>query len=205
MLRVKNPTIAPPGNWSAQVAATGATWSGEDFAPLMEKVRLHLEANGLVGDPDRIIHETTAKRLSAEGHGDGVEQVYAQPRKRTVADLWAGTKLYTLLASKEAAGIDGLESEGEANRRAAICAGCPYNTGPLHNQAWLAGWAGGLMRQRVGDLRTTEDAQIGQCSICTCELRTAVWITAEDLRATSGTEFLSQLPAHCWKRPILTK
>ena len=206
MFRLISTTEAPPGGFDAHVPATGAVWRGEDYHALVGKVEAHLKANKLTGSVERIIHETTARRLMAEGKPQFVEPVKQDdPRKRTIADYWAGTKLFAVLASKENSGNDPFVNPSEASRRGGICAACPHNTGPLKKQGWIDAWASGRMRAAIGGRSTAVDAKLGQCAICTCELRTAVWIEAEDLAATSPTHYVAQLPDFCWKKPILTK
>lgn len=86
-----------------------------------------------------------------------------------------------------------LVERSEAERRAAICVGCPKN------KSVRGCWGcAGLLKKVVSFLQgkkgTTVDAALESCAVCCCVLRAKVWMP---LNTEDGLEY----PSHCWQRP----
>ena len=105
-----------------------------------------------------------------------------------------------------AAGQDPFVSQEEANRRAAICAGCEYNV----NLGFSCGSCADFLFRMVGRVfrtphSTPYDRHLGGCAICSCALSVAVWVPLEAQRAGLSDELkeeFRQIP-WCWKRDEL--
>jgi hypothetical protein len=63
-------------------------------------------------------------------------------------------------------------SQGEAEKRAAICVGCPHNVFP-DRQGFLL-WSDNLAYHANADRVTSKDDELGNCAVCSCPLRTKV-------------------------------
>lgn len=92
-------------------------------------------------------------------------------------------------------------SQEEAERRAGICQSCPMNR-PLARMcpacpttAQFFSWGYRLARGKS----TSHDAVLSSCSVCSCDLKLAVWMTMEALRDDRFAA--DEYPGHCWKRP----
>ena len=89
-------------------------------------------------------------------------------------------------------------SQDEADRRAAICAGCELN-----QTAFLPGCPGctnmaAEVFKFIGGKKTASDAALKSCGHCGCQNSVIVWAPLDAL-VKNETE-LPPVPARCWKR-----
>ena len=89
-------------------------------------------------------------------------------------------------------------SQDEADRRAAICAGCELN-----QTAFLPGCPGctnmaAEVFKFIGGKKTASDAALKSCGHCGCQNSIIVWAPLDAL-VKNETE-LPPVPARCWKR-----
>jgi hypothetical protein len=89
-------------------------------------------------------------------------------------------------------------SQDEADRRAAICAGCELN-----QSAFLPGCPGctnmaAEVFKFIGGKKTASDAALKSCGHCGCQNSVIVWAPL-DVLVSNETE-LPPVPAWCWKR-----
>ena len=89
-------------------------------------------------------------------------------------------------------------SQDEADRRAAICAGCELN-----QTAFLPGCPGctnmaAEVFKFIGGKKTASDAALKSCGHCGCQNSVIVWAPL-DVLVKNETE-LPPVPARCWKR-----
>ena len=89
-------------------------------------------------------------------------------------------------------------SQDEADRRAAICAGCELN-----QTAFLPGCPGctnmaAEVFKFIGGKKTASDAALKSCGHCGCQNSIIVWAPLDAL-VKNETE-LPEPPSHCWKR-----
>jgi hypothetical protein len=86
----------------------------------------------------------------------------------------------------------------EAERRALICAGCPYNQPPVGcsgcNILALHEAANAVVNGAV----TIYDSQLKSCKICGCSLRAKIHLPVDILRNNLTDGQMSSLPKHCW-------
>jgi len=89
-------------------------------------------------------------------------------------------------------------SQDEADRRAAICAGCELN-----QSVFLPGCPGctniaAEVFKFIGGKKTASDAALKSCGHCGCQNSVIVWAPL-DVLVKNETE-LPEPPSHCWKR-----
>lgn len=89
----------------------------------------------------------------------------------------------------------------EADRRATVCKGCKFNVFPEKGQ--FMEWADQLAFAMVGSLKSTHHEDLGNCSVCTCPLRSKVWYKGV---VDPPPDELSQMrEVGCWQLSILKK
>lgn len=115
-------------------------------------------------------------------------------------DYWNGTKGFLALKARKADKKPIFTTQSEAERRAAICVGCPKHVDAEHaaiqEKGWLEQWTTGVMRKQIQGRTTSQDATLGKCSVCKCETRTIVHIHREIMAL--GVEAKDH-PSNCWK------
>jgi hypothetical protein len=122
----------------------------------------------------------------------------APHRRLGMGDVIAGTM--TILRHKLAGSP--LESQEEANRRAAICSTCQFNQ-HFHKPCARCGDLEDLVRSAMAQgKRTPYDDDLKSCNICACFTKVAVWVPLS-VQCPGLTdeqrEMFSQI-AHCWKK-----
>lgn len=86
----------------------------------------------------------------------------------------------------------------EADRRAAICATCPYNVDAVG--CFGCANVAGMIFDVVKDRSTPHDGQLKNCQVCGCVNRAQVWVPKETLDKGVTAEMREDFPAHCWKK-----
>jgi hypothetical protein len=185
-MRVSRPGRGTSNDWRYVQPETGVVFNAFSYWELEAKVQKHraaMELDTAEGWQDRFQDELC--RQNSEAPCAGRPKNF-KPTKLTLADLrrfmatlfqWDGT----------------LVERDEAERRAAICAGCP------NNQAVQGCWGcAGLLKQVTSFLQggqgTTLDRALESCSVCKCVLRAKVWLPMDAIDNT-GLEY----PEHCWQ------
>lgn len=203
MQRIKNVDVSVPTGWWYIQPETGAKITGGDYYNLLKKVKEHRRANEIpIGvnfeaEIQHAICERLPERSFLCAHYD--EGDPQRPRKRVVLDdakRFIGTMVALV---KKGVGYDSRE---EANRRARICAGCPFNID-------IDGCAGcrGLLNwvtEVVGARDTMYDDRLHGCEICGCELKTSVHVNLEAQQSVISDELNAQFPSFCWKKRQLS-
>lgn len=203
----------PPGGWRWHHPRSGRIVSRDTFVDLLEgaeRTLLNLGEDPALASSQ--IHQATAEHLIRQGRGDLVQVVKEVPRsagqyatgaKAAFLKWWRESPVYGLIRGKVNRGEAVFVGQAEADRRAAICAGCPHNVIPA-GKGWLQNWTDGQMLKSVEGRTTASQERLGVCEICSCELRAAVWWQADIIATTTrDAKFARRLPRHCWKRQIL--
>jgi hypothetical protein len=86
-----------------------------------------------------------------------------------------------------------------ANKRAAICVGCPKNV----DGSWFLTTAAEVIKSTLEarkdlTLVTPSDAALKSCDVCKCINRLKVWCPLSHIVAKTKAEILSAFPAQCW-------
>ncbi len=164
--------------WSARCAQLGLTFDNE-WATYGNFCCLAL--------PTSLRDEACAKM------SDAAPEVLRQKRLIGFRDIKA---FFAKVASWWEAGE--CVSQDEADRRAAICAGCELN-----QSAFLPGCPGctnmaAEVFKFIGGKKTASDAALKSCGHCGCQNSVIVWAPL-DVLVKNETE-LPEPPSHCWKR-----
>ncbi len=90
----------------------------------------------------------------------------------------------------------------EAERRAAICIGCPQNQKGGFKKFFVASVAKGLTElvalMNREDLSTSKDSELGTCMACDCPLPPKVFVSKEVILRHTKPDVLAKLDAMCW-------
>lgn len=188
-LCLTNRMVCPPEPYFRYVfpedgyAATGTTYDG-----WMTEAAMHAQANNLKG-PDPADMEEQLCRTLPPGWCN-----YDDPnRPRALLSLGWEDVMGALNTFKNwiAGGVRVVE-QGEADRRALVCAHCYFNT---HVSGCAA--CQKLVAEVVGQLKTKYDFALKSCAVCKCVLRAKVHFPYETLDREN--EKLQELyPDHCW-------
>ena len=86
-----------------------------------------------------------------------------------------------------------------ANKRAAICVGCPKNV----EGSWFLTTAAEVIKSTLEarkdlTLVTPSDAALKSCDVCKCINRLKVWCPLSHILAKSKAEILAAFPPQCW-------
>lgn len=151
----------------------GLVGSATAFDGLLRAVREWRKANGLqngLGLEDMVEQAVCAK------YPQECEQVSPLlPNRRKVFSFGEVIQGTRVMVTHKLAGSP-LVSDEEANRRAAICAGCPNN---ISFQMPCGGRCGELetvVNAIIGSRKTKHDGELRQCAICRCYLSAAVYV-----------------------------
>lgn len=84
-----------------------------------------------------------------------------------------------------------------ADKRAAICCGCPGNVFP--DKGPFMRWTDDIAVHTVGDLRTDRHEDLGNCEGCTCVLKAKVWFPAPFDLSTEERHSMYGFNPNCWQ------
>lgn len=120
------------------------------------------------------------------------------PREIGMGDVVRGTRV---MLEHWIAGRP-IEERPEAERRAEICSRCRYNVGIRSPCGGICAELREIVNRVIGGKGTSHDSDLGSCSICRCELKSAVWTTLE-IQCKGVTEDMKKqftsVP-ECWKK-----
>lgn len=86
-----------------------------------------------------------------------------------------------------------------ADARALICVGCKLNTFP--DKTAFVTWADSIAQQTVGDRRSKYHEEIGNCSGCTCLLRSKVFFDGKIKLKLGQESEMRDASKNCWQLP----
>jgi hypothetical protein len=190
-MHLKELSLAPPGGFRYTQPESGLTMTGLTLDALLKKVAQHRSNMGYP-TPRRLseeIEEAICRSLSPEDQtalcNNGIRA------RKSVS--WTSVRDFLVsagswLKSGEIVPVD------EAERRAAICVGCPLNV-PLAG-CGICQTTLGALREAVLKRGTSKDALLLACGVCGCDNKTQVHAPIEALRAGTGH---FKYPDWCWK------
>lgn len=189
----------PPygGQWELNRPDLGLVGKGYIFDVLVDRCRKWRVANGV---PIGLGFAAEVERECCRQKPDHCQpcNVKLHPRRLTFQDLLTGT---SSMLSFMAAGSP-LVSAAEAERRAGICAKCPFNVEYSTPCGGICSSLKNLVKSIIGNAATSRDADLRSCYICGCFLRSSVWVPV-DLQLKPLSEKQRQTLAavpHCWKK-----
>jgi hypothetical protein len=203
--RIKSGLGVPYGGiYLLDLPEKGMVGSGTDFGMLLDRIREWRRANGV---PIGLGFEEEVEREICPRYPDMCYETDVRVPKLGgrlgLGDIVSGTK--NLLRFKIAGSP--LVSQEEANRRAAICAKCPWNTDFQMPCGGGCGALKGLAQQFIGNQTTPYDNNLKSCSICHCYNSVAVWLPVGIQWQTLNDEqklqfeFAAESSMGCWKIP----
>lgn len=170
------------------------------YPQLMDKLYAMYRQNGW---PIGLGFEQQVEQQLCERHPLECEPDSPKLRRRrrlTWGDLMRGTEV---LLSYVAAGSPVVEV-AEAERRAAICAGCPANTSFDKPCGGLCQRLVDMVRSAVGNRRTSHHDQLKACGVCHCLLEAAVQMPLEHQCKGVTEEMKVEFAEYsaCWKKCV---
>ena len=113
-------------------------------------------------------------------------------------EILSGTKL---LLKVKLENIPLVQRE-EAERRANICASCPFNVDFQRPCAGLCGELYNVVKAIVGNENVSNSERLKSCSLCGCFLGAAVWLPVDVQLSVLPQEKVDQFNnvPHCWKK-----
>lgn len=189
MARIKNLMVVPAGGWTYVDPDTGLEIHGGDYFDLRKKVLRHRLNNTLASGPelDSEIQTQICQRAGGDFCG---EDGAPSGRSITGSDVIQFLKTLGSWLKADTKFVD----QSEADRRAAICAGCPNNTvitgcGGCTNVA-------GKLTEVIGQRTTTSNDRLLGCYACGCSIPAIVWIPLEIFPPITEPE---RYVPYCWK------
>lgn len=198
MRKLKDTKFAPPTGWVYEEPSTGKVFSNIVKTVLINDVTNYRIDRGIpVGDVAQDIEEFICAKASVKYPGICQEVIPpAQVTKKSfdVDDVRSfGNSVAHILKSGS------VVSQGEANRRATICAGCPLN-GKVSGCTGCSQIASFVLTI-LGAKKTPHDKYLMQCKNCGCALAAKIWITKSDLMERQEVEAnMATYPDHCWMK-----
>lgn len=197
MLRLLRRDVVPKDGWIYVHESTGMTIKAKSWNELVKRVRTYRLANGISLGPnfEETVGETVCKQ---QGWGAPVCMEQAPP---TVEKRQLGTMdvvNFLKVVKHWLFHNPTLVEAEEADRRAAICATCPYNVEATG--CFGCTNIAGLMFDVIKERATSHDGQLKNCQVCGCVNRAQVWVPRETLDQGVTPEMREEFPAHCWKK-----
>ena len=193
MLGLADMMTTPPGGWKFKVEETGETISAPDYGRLLLGARTSLERAGLMTPLD---YETIFQDQLCRQNPHTKCEVTVAPTNET-RQIKAGDVLRFLKVMASWAGAKGATvPQEEADRRAEICAGCPYNVTAAGCSACMG--IASKVAELTDEKKTRFDAQLENCGVCGCSNKAQVWLPLEVLKKgiTPDMDFPEEW---CWK------
>lgn len=118
-------------------------------------------------EPIEMLNATIDNYLCAQECNVGKCEENTKLHRSIMTTIKGGITLFTNVLLKVTV------SQEEADRRAAICVKCPKNIFP--DKDGFVKWADDLASRMTGDKKSKYHNELGNCSICTCNLKGKVW------------------------------
>jgi hypothetical protein len=196
----------PQTNWTNPMAMVG-------FDASVQAIRKHRLANPAIAakhqlstDPEAIGRELIAFQ-QARGALPQTQPTFFQPSRSSLPErVVAVAGDIKRAAQGTAVVLDWLTSGGEpvaqelANKRAAICVGCPKNV----DGSWYTVAPAELIKTTLEarkdlNLVTPSDAALKSCDVCKCLMRLKVWCPLSHILKGTKPEIMAEFPKeNCW-------
>lgn len=185
-------SLGPPGGWKYTQPESGHFFSGISWNQLFESVGKHRRGNGYdVAEGWELRFE---EEFCVQNQLVGTRWCPREDHREKPPGCGGYEAVRRFLNSSlniiKAKG-DVFVDQKEADRRAAVCAGCPMNaTVPA---CYGCNGFRAMISKIRGSRTTAQDPHLRQCAVCCCENSVKVWIK-EEVVDNSGLEY----PPHCW-------
>jgi hypothetical protein len=197
--KLVNDHKTPAGGWRYRVPETGFLVKCGSFLQLHLFTRDHYIANSrpVPANIEELLIEFMCKN-GAECEFENVPvNAMRKGRSLEISDVirFTGSLIHMYATG-------GKVDQAEAERRAAICAGCPHNV----PTSGCLGCNSAALKRTVQALaqhgQTSVDSQLQSCEFCGCLTRSLVWFPIETLSRFTNAAENNELPAHCWKKTL---
>lgn len=196
MATLKYPATAPPGGFIYLQAETKLRLDGDSLHALIAKVISHRRYKGLKPDDEPTVRLEVQRQICTRlGRNDctaeEMDSWVPQPNnpRFTLSDILAFSRtMLELIKSGK-----GLVNIHEAERRRAICVGCPLNQR-------ATGCKCGILYKMIDAMipRERRFADLHICGVCHCSNAAKVNVPLAAIRA-DGRKL--DFPVHCWQHP----
>lgn len=187
------------------VPATGITLFHYDYTSFVNLYLANLRANSIpigVGWEEEMQNELC--RQNPQWKGVCEDREAKKDTRISNGDVRNFLSSVAKIIEKEVRGKDAFVSKEEAERRAAICAGCPRNQPTVNwcshcpgNVIWAIGKFRTAFKKDAPDLTTSQDGKLYSCEVCGCANAVQIHILRDCLTHVNNQH---QYPDHCWKR-----
>jgi hypothetical protein len=199
MALIKSFRDVPPGGWKYVQPETAVSFTSDNYEDLIRQIIPHRKYKNI---PFESVHLDVQRQLcsglSTDWCHTETDEVY-----RPVKDLTArmttsmavsvGKAVVAALA-EVAAGKSALVPVEEAQRRAAICRGCPFN-----KASSLCSCSAVYKAIEATIPKDRRQPGISVCMACGCSLQAKVNLQLDVVLASNQPETV--FPAHCWQLP----
>lgn len=180
--------VPPGGFWRYREPETGVVVESNHHAAFLAQAFQHREANGLYtgGGWQAEVWDL----FCMQNPNFPSREIGTPERHLTIDDI----RRFSVTVSRWIGAGGKWVAQEEAERRAAICVGCPNNKslpgcwgcrGPLN---WL--------KDMLGGNQTSHDSNLESCAKCFCNLRVKVHLPLDVI----DNEGVTDLPDFCWMR-----
>jgi hypothetical protein len=179
-------TSIPTGGWWVQWEGQKVT--GGDWHNLVRNCEKLTTSLGGVPAPDFSfqVEDTLCQRLAGDTACKPCSQVSQTISFNSIV-RWV-TAMYNFVANNRFE----LVEQDEAERRAAICASCPYQVSTAG--CWGCKGIAGMLPAIAGARKTSYDAQLQACNVCGCYNAVSVHLP---VNVQNGDDL--PFPQWCWK------
>lgn len=187
----------PPGGFRYKNAETDAIITAPSIGELFSAVRKHRQSNNLPVplEMDRQIEDQLCSFMPPGTCHQAIAKPLEYIRKLSLDEVVTATKTIGEWLLKGAQRVD----KPEAERRAKICAGCPYNQEVSGCTTCAIDRIRTLVAELCGATGVDSESMLHTCHFCGCALKAAVWFPLDILQKHARDTEL--LPDWCWKKP----
>ncbi len=189
------------GLYSIKDKLTGQKITGTNFDMVMTNATNQRRANGV---PMGLGFEDEVETWICESYPQECEYqnplIPRSPKEVGMTQMVQGTRTMLAFLRSDQSLVD----QGEAERRAAICAGCRFNQPFRMPCSGICGALLTLVEKIINHQGTSRDADLKACSVCSCFNRAQVWVPLEVLDKGLTPELRSQFKSidWCWKKHV---
>lgn len=188
------------GGYSYKDPNSGMHIFGTTFAMVVQRVIEHRRANGYpigLGLEDEIEEQLC---LSYPNECSDAPEGIPRKKELTLTDVVNGTRVMMSFTRNGNQTV----SREEAERRAKICLGCPYNASFIKPCSGICQELKNIVNWVTDNQGTQYDSKLYSCNICGCFLQAAIWLRLEDQCVGVGEEMkpkfeYTRTKYGCWK------
>jgi len=195
---------SPPGGWSITIPQTGIKFKHYDFRAMSSIYKAHCNANGILLSPnwqDEFLSEMCKQNPHWGLKCRPVTGKRSVAKKISLTAILSFLNMLKTWAQSTLSGKSAFVSQEEAERRASICAACPFNSPIQFSCGACMGAVLSLMQVILGKRKTSIDDALGACLVCSCSLKAAVHVPIDvqwDGLSQDIKDEFSEIK-HCWK------